>query len=92
MATNGRIDSKQCGIVNADGCTLYVSYSTIIGITEPDGRTLFTDRKFSVTTSRHARLMMPDYAKIVPHEAFAAAVESHGYNSWYNRAPASFGK
>jgi hypothetical protein len=52
VASKRRLGSGQCGIVALDnGARLYVSYGTVVGI-EHDGAAVFTDRRYSVTTSK----------------------------------------
>lgn len=98
VASRQRLGSGQCGIVVLDnGARLYVSYGTVVGI-EHDGAAVFTDRRYSVTTSKQisthlGRAIGHRYERI-PHADFltraaAAGLSTHDDRAW---SPVDFGK
>ena len=78
-----RSGKKQAGIVGLpSGAIALVSYGTIIGLYEDRERlTTFTDKKYSVTTSRHRSKAFSPFThnsmtvRTVPHAEFAALVD-----------------
>lgn len=75
-----RCGSGQCGVVTLpNGVRLYVSYSTVIGVDAPNGTATFTDKKYSVTTSkqRNTKLMRAaghSRSALVSHDFFVGVV------------------
>jgi hypothetical protein len=77
-------DKAQCGIVTLEnGTRLYVSYSTVVGIDTPNGDAAFTERRYSVTTSKQLTTKLFPAAgfnrvKRVSHAEFLALCAPHG--------------
>lgn len=65
-------------VVLGDGTVLFLSYDTIIGFRSPRIKSaytqaIYTDRKYSATTSRHrSTFIAEEGGAIIPHETFAA--------------------
>lgn len=91
-----RIGRKQCGVVTLDGSRagikLFISYGTIIGFQMPGTSPLYTDRRFSVTTTRHKMALG------LPYEGFemsaywfeSACPRWTGQSAARDAAPVSF--
>lgn len=47
-------------LIRASGARIYKSYNTIVAVLKPDGEYIETDRKYSVTTSKHMGVFRRD--------------------------------
>ena len=94
MCGKQRCGSAQCGTVCLnDGTRLYVSYTTVVGI-EHEGEAIFTDAKYSVTTSKQRNTKLYPLAgytrvKVVPHADFIAICKGHGLSIRQQYGPES---
>ncbi len=66
----------------SSGVELYVSYSTVVGAFVPGYGFFRTNRKYSVTTSKHTgKFGLGAAAEASPHQLARLSGESHGYYS-----------
>ena len=52
--------------VSANGCRVLYSYETPVALQAPSGKYYKTEKKWSVTTSKHINRFVPDNVTLVP--------------------------
>jgi len=70
-----RVDNTRASVLKFGSTHFYFSYETCVGFNNLDLGFFKTEEKFSLTTSKHMKLMgMEDFTP-VPKERFAAALD-----------------
>jgi len=64
-----------------NNCEVFISYNTIIGMYDIDNRqAVFTDKYYSVTTSRHRNKFINNYDGIIDNDRFNTLLLKYGLN------------